>query len=312
MMKSPTKSALSSDIEINSPAAGSHQALTDLDEVCVSGEVLAKNVTEVWAQVFRLGDTVPSSPDTTIATQLTLSNNAFHGRVPGAVKTALTGNSDNKVAVFPKLGSGNSATWGEREVATFVGRYRQENVDVNATACIWFAFTGTSPTIGPWGEVIANHRPPGITIPENATTVTFSATTNVGGETKWRNHPKNGGDPNGAGPAGRDPTIDHKSQYKDASYNSDNINGTSQKLCALVGLKQTNTASPAPTAEEFLIGDNLSNSPLAGVVKLFLGFHDGYEWNNNSGVARVTMTWNLADCTSPQQPARTKSGDLPR
>jgi hypothetical protein len=204
----------------------------------------------------------------------------FSADVPNAVAGA-----DNVVKVWGYTSGGEV----DRKSLSFLGQAAQVVQSVDATCCLWFAWAPSAPPAppGPYGEAIDSHRPVGLLVPVGARTVSITA------QGTWRHNPSDecASDANGRTNA---PPEAEKPEYH--NYGAGPKPGGTLPLNMLVGFWEiggaARAACPDELADELAIGSSwLDHEVPDGATRLFLGFHDGFEWNNNSGAVQATITW---------------------
>lgn len=167
-----------------------------------------------------------------------------------------------------------------------------QTVTVPAQACLWFAWatdkelgTADAPQ-GPFDEFAPDYRPVAIDVPAGATKLTVSA---VG---IWSHK-----DPR-SGPDG----IREAMSLKTPDYKSKSFRGTGAirdvkaPLNTLVGMWQIGNVVPseANSVVPFVIGSEMKDVKVpVRAQKLYLGFHDGQEWSDNSGHVKATIRWEI-------------------
>ena len=154
---------------------------------------------------------------------------------------------------------------------------------IKAKYCLWFAYAPSN-IDGPEGEKTdSNYMPLEVDL-TNVAELTVTATP----ADMWSHHP---GNDSNAGGINDERNLENEA-YKSATYNSENIGKLKARLNLLVGLLGDENP-PTVEREQIEIGlekdisiDNVNDT------RLFLGFHDGRQWSNNSGAVRVTITVN--------------------
>ncbi|MEM7391373.1 MAG: hypothetical protein AAF492_03415 [Verrucomicrobiota bacterium] len=153
-------------------------------------------------------------------------------------------------------------------------------VTVSSQACIYFAWADSSAT-GPYGEDVGACKPVIVDVePDDEITISASPSdewSNGSEEYMWANAD------------GRDEPLGTNNAYSSPNYNSENINPNTARVCKLVGVFEENGAQPVSMIDVINIGlSNVLIAP-ASATKLFLGFHDGFEWSNNEDSIQVTV-----------------------
>lgn len=168
-------------------------------------------------------------------------------------------------------------------------------VTVKAKHCLWFAWAEDT-AVGPHGETMAECRPAGIPIDDNENQVTIKV---VDPTVLWRH---GGGDQEVTSAAGRTDigVRGTKAPYRSAEFNSEYIYAMPMRLNLLVAMVGLTTA---PTYTDPVVQEPIGLGPVTldlipGKDRfLFLGMHDGYQWNNNSVESadplelQVELTW---------------------
>ncbi len=277
-----------------SPPAGKHLAVFAAG-IDVSGTVTDATVTSVWAKVVRSNvDVATLAPSLANGWQeVATAANAFaFNNVKGTLTTPLTGNSDNKVVLFPSV----SGTLGAPVEVFFIGRPAVEEVVVSARHCIWFSFV-TASAPGPGDPTdreldVTQHKPPSVIVPENVQKIATAC------KGRWRHHHAvDGADSDVCTDAQGCPnhvagvTLENAG-YRSGAYNSNSIPMPAAiqvgKLIALY-VQDDDTTPTAPFAVTGL--DTIDPTTIAKVV---LASHDGNRWHNNSGSVVVTIDWEKA------------------
>jgi hypothetical protein len=255
-------------------------------------------VAEIWAIVHPVG-AVPSPPLLRSGlvgyTQLMpTTGEIFGGNLPcppGIVADSTTSLTNN-AAVTAVAVLNDSAGTVSQDVAT--SEFKLSSfvtlAIIPATACLWFAFADDD-AIGPYGEPMAQHRPVKIRIPRNAQSMGITAA----GWWRWAANDAGGTDPAASGPEGRTAsgTGTSRPEYKSEVYNSMSISQpTPFAGNSLIGLMRADGALTPQNI--FKVGLSHSTTFAAGANRaIFLGHHDGYQWNTNSGEVVATITWGL-------------------
>jgi len=172
----------------------------------------------------------------------------------------------------------------EFSVTTFKGVCSKSSVEVQATACPWFAYADED-LVGPRGEPVGSHKPTRIRIPDGASSVSLAA---LG---SWRHEPTSAGTSDANGRVGQAFNL-LDSRYMDAMYTYGQIAGPgfAVNVNTLVGLLEP-VGSLGTTI--FVVGNALTKT-VSGMKALHLAMWDGYGWNgltSNSGSQIVTLNW---------------------
>ncbi len=174
-----------------------------------------------------------------------------------------------------------------------------DSATVSAKDCLWYAFVTNDGIAGPGGfdDPVGDYTPAGpIQIPWNAGDAEFTATQ----AEEWKHDPNDATKANPDGRTGIPPRGLEVAGYQNAIYNSNVIDTITTHLCKLIGLWRSPTGSMDPFPyKQFDIGANSTISVPDDAKqegKLFLGMHDGHEWNNNSGETEVDITWTAESC----------------
>jgi hypothetical protein len=281
--------ALSSNTIDLPQAPPSETALSPLGTVGVSGTV-ATAPAEIRAQVFRTTDTIPANPPATAVLCTLVGNTYSYAEVGGARGALGTADQNNVMVVWFKR---PDSTW---EIADkiFAGKSANSFTQVvKATQAVWFAWAPAD-FLGPFGEAGTDYVPAGLAVPTDAAGLTISA------QGSWRHDPSyteaSGPDGlNGYGGIPNEPSGLGDPRYQDAQYQSAGIDTLTTFLNQLLGIWELNDGPPAATAArpQLPIGGNFftSNIP-TGATRFFLMFHDGFQWNNNSGTVTAAVSWN--------------------
>ncbi len=279
-------------IEVNTPDPG---ACVDVDagKILVEGEIVGPLIPdEVWVGVYPNQAAVPDQPTgpapppvgaVLAPYQQGQPRDFRNDQVPWAQSQPGNG-LPNTLGVWLRH---NNHWLAERSFIDFFGCTPDPKVTVAVTAkmCLWFAWAGTV-TNGPYGENGVGYTPIGLEPIEGATSVKLSA---YGGP--WRHHPSTN---NESGPNGLSATRSLENQgYKSPTYNSDDIEPIDTNLNKLLAMWEFNQGPPTEQAPatQLAIGDGTTLTVPENASKLFLGFHDGYEWSNNDGVVLVEVEW---------------------
>ncbi len=167
-----------------------------------------------------------------------------------------------------------------------------QSVTVPAKACLWFSWasdkqlgTADAPQ-GPFDEFAPDYRPVEINVPAGAAMLTVTA------NGTWSHKDARSG-PDGIREAMSLKTPD----YKSAGFRGTAaIRDVKAPLNALVGMWQIGNTVPseASSVVPFVIGSEIKDVKVpAGAQKLFLGFHDGQEWSDNTGQVEATLRWEI-------------------
>jgi len=79
-------------------------------------------------------------------------------------------------------------------------------------------------------------------------------------------------------------------RYQNAEYRSAFISKKSAKLNSLMAMFGDASAPPTAPVDQEIVGAGGTFAIPEGAKSLFLGFHDGHEWCNNSGSVNVVVT----------------------
>ncbi|PHS05081.1 MAG: hypothetical protein COA78_15695 [Blastopirellula sp.] len=155
-------------------------------------------------------------------------------------------------------------------------------ITLGAKSCLWFAWSPLG-IAGPQGETVDGTYIPAEIDIEHAGVVTIEVEDD---EELWSNRPEN---PVNADGRSRVLSLQVPA-YQSSTYNSENISAISTNLCALVAmLGPSSTPSSTQTQKHIGLGP-VTLTVGAGQTRLFLGFHDGQEWSNNTGSQTVKIT----------------------
>lgn len=157
---------------------------------------------------------------------------------------------------------------------------------VNAIQCMWFAFAADSDPLGPYDESVSSSRPLTIPVPEDARggTVTITA------EGQWRKKLSGvlyGPDGNATDLGHLRPNNNGSDPWYDEYPGADRIQDVENRKQRLIGMWDT-----SGTETPFSVGSSFTDQPVpATATRLFLAFHDGFEWSNNSRHVTVYVSW---------------------
>ena len=276
------------------------------------------------ALVYRAGATPPTPPPPeaadgyiTPAKDEYFFDDTHKNRAPGAVAAMPTAadpnahSSDNLLAVWEKYEE--ESYWREPDLVPLCCQVSATaQVSVDARDCLWFAWAPIDiASLGPFDEVVNNHRPKELIVPTNAVTAVVSANDSQ----LWQHLPKVPPHPrsvsNADGLNGLNGTHVYilgliKPEYRSATYQSEAISvdtttgpnhgGVRTHCNKLVGAWQIGHAVPPADSStpEIVFGvgptsETVPTTPRA--VKLFLAMHDGQEWNDNHDSVDVTVSW---------------------
>lgn len=272
--------------------------------------VAGANVTSVWLKVLRRSEDFSTVVPTVALGWVevaTIPGGPFGAaNIPGAIPTELVGNPDNKVAAIPVTAAG----FGDRSGVNFRARPRRDNAAVLARHCIWFAFAATG-LEGPAADLgdpgtdfefdTAHHIPPAIIVPENVTRATFNAAGRL-----WRHGPVDALDSCSSDADGRVGVLCQleRAGYKHATYGSLAITDQQFNVGKLIGMLVDGANAPItevvvvpgqPAGAEalFPIGTLRAGKDIPGTAaRLYLAYHDGKRWHNNSGSMSVDIDWD--------------------
>jgi len=290
--------------EFTNPTGGTAQ-VNNQAVLRVEGEVNAEDIVRLCA--YKEGDEpdlTENTPDENAVEAFRHGTTFRRGAVP-IVQSVV----DGDVVVLVGWASNN----GGAEYVQFAQLTATVNlvteVTVDAKNCLHFAWapnpvadpnSGEFKLVGPdvsgrqWGnkrEEGLEYHPVELVVPEGASQLQLS----IVGETKWRNCAEEENDGScTSDEMGRSRTVTTKGEYQHQDYRSEAIPRVDANLCMLVGLwGDVDPISGSPDANRIAkIADGTTWNVYPGATRLFLGFHDGYEWNNNSGQCRVSLTWS--------------------
>ena len=172
-------------------------------------------------------------------------------------------------------------------------------ITVSGKACPYFAgqtFASIPPTGNPWFNMDLSDI---CTMPPSIDVSGYSAIQSITAVGSWSHGPMFSG-PDGYG-GGANPA--HQ-EYIDLGI-STVLNASRNALVGVFLTDATPVAFSAPASltfgvsdmttpllqQVFVIGSSLDNITVpVGATRLFLGLHDGYEWNNNLGSVDVTVS----------------------
>ncbi len=154
---------------------------------------------------------------------------------------------------------------------------------VSAKCCLWFTWSDlNSPPV--CGDEIALHKPVKID-PQGALQVTVEV---EGRDGLWAHHPGNTSGPEGNG----DYRGLQRQEYKTESLKSDKIEELTTQLNTLVGFVGGDNppAADRPDVTQEIVGYYHIFSLNEDNPYIYLGFHDGWQWNNNVDVRPMVVT----------------------
>lgn len=281
-------------VTISSPSTFSHQAVAG-GTIHVLGSSDPGD-DPVWVKIDR-ATYVPPPAGTNAGTLAGLgyqaaarqSDGTYHlAAVPGTVTVPLVGDGNNLVVAIPQLASGLT---GDPVTRLFVGRPEIEHLAVDARSCLWFAYAGAMlrgpcPLSSDQEPDTDEHRPPMVKRPENVGLLT-TATSGT-----WRHFPPDpvAGDTAASNADGMgDPITLEEMGYQNAYYQSDQIANVACPVNRLIGMWADGTT--VPLGDPFSVGVASAHVIHTNATRLFLAFHDGKRWHNNSWAVNTTLTW---------------------
>lgn len=245
------------------------------------------NVTKVKIAIFAPDETIPDSPPedaVVIDMPGTTGQTYLAERVLGARGSLGTSNlQPNTVVVWHFQGDMEL----EPDSRQFLARQPSESVvTVPATSCLWFAWaenvaTGDGTT---WEPDISAYRPFSIGVPPDAQQARISY---LGGQ--WGHHGDDGAHISDANGEDEEQPL-QQTQYQATKFNSVMLQGITARLNRLVAMVGP-CAAPTSAVTEQDIGNGPTTIPVADKERLLLGFHDGFEWSNNTGGVIVKIEW---------------------
>lgn len=290
MNKSPNRPQ-----NIEMPAAGSFAPLDENGEIETSGEfdpVTGSTDHEIWAKCYP-GNATPTDPapgdliGPPGSVKLTInSETTWSGRVPAsACRVAETNLNNNQLVAWQRHTSSTGIEWVRVDTKQFEGEAQQGTfqTQVAATQCLYFAFAPAE-FDGPRAESGADgrgaYRPRSLPVPDDCTGVRFTAT----GE--WRH---SGNTEHTTNADGRARTEATRNDYVNAAYGSQGLsNSESRPLNQLIGMWSNGWEDGAI----FPIGTATDRFEIpAGTKMLYLGMHDGHEWDNNELHLDIDIEW---------------------
>jgi len=167
-----------------------------------------------------------------------------------------------------------------------------QTVKVPAQACLWFAWatdnelgTRDAPQ-GPFDEFAPDYRPVAVDVPAGA------ARLHVTADGTW-SHKESKSGPDGIREAMPLKTPDYKGKL---FRGTEAIRDVKAPLNTLVGMWQIGNGVPsqANSVVPFVIGSEMKDVEVpTGAQKLYLGFHDGQEWSDNTGHVKAAIRWEI-------------------
>ena len=167
---------------------------------------------------------------------------------------------------------------------------------VLATHCLWLVYAPpTTPALQPFGETVAPpspYVPVPIQVPDGATRVRVDPVTTAP-PASWQHDPSPTQASGPQGLTGTEQPLDPRYQtvYQNAALHSANITSGNFRLNRLVGLWVYGDPTVATTELDVIQTNQFAIPTGTAPVSLCLGFHDGYQWSNNSNSAPVQLTW---------------------
>lgn len=283
---SPIKPRISS---LEYPLASPNVNLLAVDGATEVRGTASAGITTVKVAIFPPGQAAPANPPTDAVTISLAGGGAAQPyrapRVPGGRGSlAATGLSGNTLKAW--FYTGNTLT--DTDERQFIGQQPVSGeVVVSARACLWFTWADKSTAITgtPWEPDITPYRPLLMSTPNDATSIKV---TRVSGT--WA-HDGPGGVHTDADGKTADPRPLERPDYKSANFNSLNINELTAPLNKLVALFGEDSP-PANAVSQLPVGNALAATSFGGMSRVFLGFHDGYEWSNNVDEMVVLVEWS--------------------
>lgn len=284
--------SFSADIGITLPLGGDTVTLSSSGTFHVVAKLKTANAFQrVFAKTLPAGTAASAAvPSGAVEMQCPSGDGQTfeHNAVP-AVKGSLNGNvNDNRVVVWPTNDPTDAQQTGQSDFREFVGQVSASvHVTVDARNCLWFAWAPGN-FMGPRGETGPDYLPQRLLVPSDATGAQITADANDTW-THWKANPDPAVHTNADGRPGTECMTE--ASYHAAAYNSLNITSpVNIRLNRLVAMWGKTSADAAAEAD---IGLNHTLNLPAGARPdfLFLGFHDGFQWNTNEGTVDVTVTW---------------------
>lgn len=249
---------------------------------------------EVRAEIVLDGtqDPGPNSPDSTKVEPLSLKGE-FDFDMPGDICDQA--NQNYRLYMWARYGN----IWSATAHVRFNTLCDPVTHEVSAGHCLWFAWapsTGNSPVpCGPASDINSStddpnlHRPGSVDVPVGANKVTIEVTDPTA---SWGHNPNNATDANGR----TDLNIGLESHvvagYKNAALHSNDIEDLTANVNKLVAMFQLGNGPDGSPIPQHQIGLQAELGVDERATKLFLGMHDGREWNNNHSVIEVSITWD--------------------
>lgn len=170
---------------------------------------------------------------------------------------------------------------------------RKSILNISGQCSLWFAWAPGG-FVGPTGEGGASLPVYEVKEP-GAVQVTITVTDKT---QRWRHDPNPACESGANGLDGSNGTpVDSRGlqmpEYQSVDYNSQHIQSINTHMNKLLFIREYNGAAPTaaePGIQE-IVGEGSTYAIAPEVTGIFIGMHDSYEWNNNSGVIQVTVDW---------------------
>jgi len=293
MAKSVKPFYIGTQVAIDKPLAGTEPTLNDGGTVHVQATRIGTGTAfaKIYAKILNDADPIPSSlPDDAVELNQIGSTHTFeHFHVPVATGLQTPSGNDNKVVAWP---ANDPNDLGTPHAVSFPVRVPSApfTVDVSARQSIWFAWAPRDYPTTAFGEESHLYCPVQLVVPQDAGLNGARISANSSHE--WT-HRMQSASTRSSDADGLDDTrpMERPDVYKVAALRSDNISGSDLELNRLVGMWGIDHTQ---ACSEFSIGLGGGSFSFPGGTRprlLFLGFHDGFEWSNNSGSVSVTVEW---------------------
>lgn len=174
------------------------------------------------------------------------------------------------------------------------------NTTVSSKACLWLAFaedTFVFDQPGDHGESVAQgYRPTTLVIPHGAIGVQIEADP----ADTWAHHPTTDRQSNAAGLNPTALTKPHIYKANRPGLNSSKIDGTLEHPFNALVAALDNGGKDVDTVIQLVGLNSVLNGLSASTKRVFLGFHDSYEWSNNTRpdsaftTVKVKLTWRFS------------------
>jgi hypothetical protein len=181
---------------------------------------------------------------------------------------------------------------GDAEDAPFVAMPPVVQTNVTAHRCLFLTYAEGKP-IAAFAETTSandDYLPLALPLPADVTAVRIQV---LGG--LWQHDPALATQTGAEGRPGTEQPLDpnFSARYSNATLQSANISSANPplRLNRLAGLWKYLDPNQATTEFDAVTSDPINVPPGTRPTHLCLGFHDGFEWSNNSGLVTVQIIW---------------------